>query len=146
MSSTGLEVFDKTLQTTNIWLDDVMRTVGPDRHLAWHVLGAVLRTLRDRLPEELAAHLGAQLPLLIRGAYYERYRPGRGVAPLYTEDEFLQHITDDLGVVRPVNVRAATRSVLAVLGHRITPEQAEKVRHALPERIRALWPAPGEPV
>lgn len=42
MSATGLEVFDKTLQTTNIWLDEIMGAIGPDRHLAWHVLGAVL--------------------------------------------------------------------------------------------------------
>lgn len=66
MSATGLDVFDRTLQTTNIWLDDIMAGLGPDRHLAWHVLGAVLHALRDRLPLDQAAHLGAQLPLLVR--------------------------------------------------------------------------------
>jgi uncharacterized protein (DUF2267 family) len=45
MSASGLIVFDKTLQTTNIWLDDLMADQGPDRQLAWHVLGAVLQTL-----------------------------------------------------------------------------------------------------
>ena len=69
MSTTGLEVFDKTVQTTNIWLDEIMERMGPDRHVAWHILGAVLRTLRDRLPLDDAAHLGAQLPLLVRGLY-----------------------------------------------------------------------------
>lgn len=49
MSATGLDVFDKTLQITNIWLDEIMADLGPDRHVAWHTLGAVLRTLRDRL-------------------------------------------------------------------------------------------------
>ena len=34
MSATGLDVFDKTLQTTNIWLKEIMQTVGPDRHRA----------------------------------------------------------------------------------------------------------------
>ena len=75
MSANGLDVFDKTLQTTHIWLDDIMKVLGPDRQVAWHVLGSVLRAIRDRLPPDLAAHLGAQLPLLIRGAYYDRYRP-----------------------------------------------------------------------
>jgi hypothetical protein len=50
MSATGLEVFDKTLQTTNLWLDDISKEIGPDRQVAWHVLGAVLHALRDRLP------------------------------------------------------------------------------------------------
>lgn len=40
MSATGLDVFDKTLQTTNIWLDEVMADSGPYRQTAGHVLGA----------------------------------------------------------------------------------------------------------
>jgi hypothetical protein len=42
MSATGRDVFDKSLQTTNIWL------VGLDRQIAWHVLGASLRAPRDQ--------------------------------------------------------------------------------------------------
>ena len=71
MSATGLEVFDRTLQVTNTWLDEMMETLPRDRKLAWHVLAAVLRTIRDRVPINLAAHLGAQLPLLVRGTYYD---------------------------------------------------------------------------
>ena len=143
MSSTGLDVFDKTLQTTNIWLDEIMQTLGPERNVAWHVLGAVIRALRDRLPAELSAHLSAQLPLLVRGAYYDRYRPGHGIAPLHTDDDFLHHVAEDLGGIRPVNVRKATQSVFAVLVHHVTPEQVEKVKASLPASIRALWPEHG---
>ena len=78
MSATGLDVFDKTLQTTHIWLDKLMEEIGADRRTAWHVLGAVLRTIRDRVPLETAVHLGAQLPLLVRGTYYDQWdSPGR---------------------------------------------------------------------
>ena len=77
MSATGLDVFDKTLQTTHIWLDELMEEIGPDRQVAWHVLGAVLRAVRDRVPLELAVHLGAQLPLLIRGTYYDQWSSPR---------------------------------------------------------------------
>ena len=49
MSATGLDVFDQTLQITNIWLDEIMAKLGPDRQVAWHALGAVLHALRDRL-------------------------------------------------------------------------------------------------
>lgn len=146
MSTTGLDVFDKTLQTTNIWLEEVMETVGPDRKVAWHVLGAVLRTLRDRLPPELAAHLGAQLPLLVRGAYYDQFRPGHSPERLNTDDEFLTHVAGDFGGIRPVNVRAATSSVLSVLDRHVAPGLAEKVKVAMPVRIRALWPAAGKAV
>ena len=34
MSATGLDVFDKTVQTTNIWLGEIMEHHGPDRKVA----------------------------------------------------------------------------------------------------------------
>src|SRR4051795_9940156 len=90
MSATGLDVFDKTLQTTNTWLNEIMSDLGPDRHIAWHVLGAVLRTTRDRLPIGLAAHLGAELPLLVRGTYYDQFRPAEQPDVTRSLDEFLE--------------------------------------------------------
>lgn len=139
VSTTGLDVFDKTLQTTNIWLDEIMEVIGPERGVAWHVLGAVLRTLRDRLPLGLAAHLGAQLPLLVRGTYYDQFQPGRDIERVNTEGEFLSHVAAEFGGIRPVNVRLATKSVLAVLRRHISPGLAEKVGEALPGHIRTLW-------
>ncbi|HUB46138.1 MAG TPA: DUF2267 domain-containing protein [Acetobacteraceae bacterium] len=141
MSATGLEVFDRTLQTTNIWLDEVMEAVGPDRRLAWHVLGAVLRTLRDRLPSPLAAHLGEQLPLLVRGVYYEHFDPGHAPLPLYTEDEFLAHVDAECGSARPINLRRAVPIILRVLDEHTSPGLTKKLRHALPRHVRTLWPA-----
>lgn len=144
MTATGLDVFDRTLQITNIWLDEMMGELGPQRQVAWHTLGAVMRTLRDRLTIELGAHLGAQLPLLVRGAYYDQFQPARVPARFRTEDEFLSHVSDNLSGTRPVDVRQATRCVFAVLNRHVTPELVEKVQDALPEAVRALWPAPGE--
>jgi hypothetical protein len=87
MSANGLDVFDKTLQTTHIWLDEIMAEIGPDRQVAWHVLGVVLRAVRDRIPLELAMHFGSQLPLLVRGTYYDQWHaaawtksPGRSTS------------------------------------------------------------------
>lgn len=140
MSATGLEVFDRTLQTTNIWLHDIMDDLGPDRHVAWRVLGAVLRAVRDRLQVELAAHLGAQLPLLVRGAYYEQWKPGGMPKPSRHVDEFLHEISEDVSDLRPINSIDATKSVFKVLSRHIDRGQAENVRDALPHHIRDLWP------
>jgi len=140
MSTTGLDVFDKTLHLTNFWIDEVMEAVGPDRKLAWHVLGAVLRTLRDRLPPELSAHLAAQLPLLVRGTYYERFQVGHHPERIDTEEEFLAHVAADLDGTWPLDLRRSTRLVLAVLEEHIAPGMAEKLKHVLPQQIRSLWP------
>ena len=76
MSATGLAVFDTTLQKTNGWLKDLMHELGwDDRHKAYLALRATLHALRDRLTVEEVAQLGAQLPMLIRGFYYEGWDP-----------------------------------------------------------------------
>jgi uncharacterized protein (DUF2267 family) len=143
MSATGLDVFDKTLQTTNIWLDEIMAEVGPQRQLAWHALGAVLHAVRDRLPTGLAVHLGAQLPLLVRGLYYDQWHPTDQMLKQRSAQIFLDHVARSLEDTRPVNVKDATQAVFKVLNHYIDPHQVEKVRQSLPENIRAIWPMAG---
>jgi uncharacterized protein (DUF2267 family) len=140
MSASGLEVFDKTLQTTHIWLDQIMREIGPDRHVAWHVLGAVLRTLRDRVPLGLAAHLGAQLPILVRGAYYDQWSPSDKPLELRNAQEFLEHVGKLLKDTRPVNVATAVRAVFATISAHVPEGQVRKIRDSLPKDIRAMWP------
>jgi uncharacterized protein (DUF2267 family) len=141
MAATGLDVFDKTLQTTNIWLDELMEVIGPDRQVGWHTLGAVLRTLRDRLPVGLSAHLGSQLPLLVRGLYYDQWEPEKPIDKTRSVEEFLERVGEQLENIRPVNVRDATRAVFHVLSQHLDRGQSVKVREALPEDIRcSLWP------
>jgi uncharacterized protein (DUF2267 family) len=139
MSATGLDVFDKTVQTTNIWLDKVMADIGPDRRVAWHALGAVLHTVRDSIPAELGAHLASQLPLMVRGAFYEGYRPGPRARRRRDQEEFLQSVGRELSDTRPVNVRDATSSVFTVLSEHLPRGQCEKIRDSLPEEVRSLW-------
>jgi uncharacterized protein (DUF2267 family) len=140
MSATGLDVFDKTIQTTNIWLDEIMIDHGPDRRVAWDILGAVLRAVRDRLPPQLAAHLGAELPLMVRGAYYDRYRPSELPDKTRTLDEFLERIASGLKPGRPIDPGDAARTVFRVLVHHVDLGQSAKIRDALPKEIQALWP------
>jgi len=139
MSATGLEVFDKTLQTTNIWLDEIMAEIGPDRRVAWKVLSVVLHKLRDRLPVELSAHLGAQLPLLVRGVYYDQYRPAAQPTGAKTLDAFVEDVADWLSDTRQVDPKAAIDAVFGVLSRHVPQGQLAKVRQALPESLRSSW-------
>jgi uncharacterized protein (DUF2267 family) len=140
MSAMGLDVFDKSIQTTNIWLKEICEEVGPDRQIAWHVLGSTLRALRDRLQPDLAAHLAAELPLVVRGAYYDRYRPSEQPRATRSRAEFVKSIEADLQNIRPVNPEQAAQCVFQVLNRHIPKGQIDKVRGALPEGVRELWP------
>ena len=139
MASTGLEVFDRTLQITHIWLGEIETRIGPDRHLAWRVLGAVLHALRDRVPLELAAHVGAQLPLLVRGLYYEGFDPTGLPHRERTLEGFLKHVEAGLTATRPMAPRVATQAVFRVLAHHMDPGQVSKLVQALPQPVRDLW-------
>jgi uncharacterized protein (DUF2267 family) len=141
MSANGLEIFDKTLQVTNIWLCEIMEQLGPDRHMAWKVLSTVLHELRDRLPAPLAAHLGAQLPLLVRGAYYDQYEPGRQQSDCRTAEEFTAEVAKWLSDFRPVDPDEAVRAVFGVLTRHVSGGQIAKVQNALPASIRDYWQA-----
>jgi len=139
MSATGLEVFDKTLQITNIWLNEISERIGPDRQVAWKVLSIVLHKLRDRLPVELAAHLGAQLPLLVRGVYYDQFAPGRMPGDCSTPEEFRAEVAEWLADTRPVDPDEAIAAVFGVLNRHLSDGQLAKVRQALPKGLKLLW-------
>ena len=140
MSTTGLEAFDKTLQLTHIWLDEISDKVGPDRHVAWRVLGAVLHVLRDRLPVDLSAHFGAQLPLLVRGLYYDRYEPSKQPSKIASAEDFAEQVAELLEDSRPMRPELAVKTVFAMLSRHLSAGLLDNVRLALPQSIRALWP------
>ncbi len=139
MSANGLDVFDKTIQTAHVWLNEIIEQLGADRQVAWKVLGTVLRALRDRLPVELAAHLGSQLPLIIRGAYYDQFTPARQPSDCDTPEEFAASVAEGLGDTRLADPDDAIRAVFSVLERHVSEGQLTKVRYALPRGIRMAW-------
>jgi uncharacterized protein (DUF2267 family) len=141
MSATGLAVFDETVQKTNIWLKEVAEELGSDRPRAYQALRAVLHCLRDRLTIQEAAQLGDQMPMLVRGIYYEAWRPAGKQEKIRTLQEFLARLSTHLSGA-PIEPESAARAVFQVLKNHITPGEVEEVIHELPRDIRALWPQP----
>ena len=139
MSASGLEVFDKTLETTHIWLNEICNDLGPDKQVAWKVLSTVLHKLRDRLPIGLSSHLGAQLPLLVRGVYYDQFEPSKVPTECNSREEFVAEVAEWLNDTRPVDPDLAVRSVFGVLSRHISEGQVNKVREALPRSLRQSW-------
>ncbi len=140
MSATTIKAFDTTLQLTNVWLHELSEEMGTDdRHRAYHALRAVLHALRDRLTVEEVAALGAQLPLLVRGIYYEGWHPRD--KPLKTgREDFLAAIREAFRDDPDVDPERIIRAVLWVLSRHVTAGEIESVKHLLPAKLRSLWP------
>ncbi len=74
----NVEVLGRTVQQTEIWLNEISERLGTgSEEEAYQALRAVLISLRDRIGTDNAAHLSAQLPVLIRGIFYDASIPPR---------------------------------------------------------------------
>ena len=132
--------FDRTVQKTHMWLNELsaqMAWEGQDK--AYAALRATLHALRDRLPPVEAAELGAQLPMLIRGFYYEGWTPTGKPLKERRKKQFLAHIDEELKDRRLGSSEEIARSVFKVLKHRITQGDMQDVTHILPREIRKLF-------
>ena len=71
-----MKLFEKSSDKADAWVKDMMVCLDTtDPHLALHALRAGLHALRDRLTVEEAAQLAAQMPMTIRGLFYENWHP-----------------------------------------------------------------------
>jgi uncharacterized protein (DUF2267 family) len=141
--TTGLDTFDKTVQESNLWLKDVMERLNTyDRHHAYSTMRAVLHVLRDRIGPENAAHLGAQLPMLLRGLFYEGWDPTGKPTKERHENAFLAHIARELPrAAGPGEIEQGAVAVLDVLSKHIDRGAAVKLAAILPQDLRRFWPA-----
>jgi uncharacterized protein (DUF2267 family) len=139
--TTGLDTFDKTVQESNLWLKDVMERLNTyDRHHAYSTLRAVIHALRDRIGPENAAHLGAQLPMLLRGLFYEGWDPTGKPTKERHENAFLAHIARELPRATNREIEAGACAVLDVLSKHIDRGAAVKLAAILPQDLRKFWP------
>ncbi len=140
MSQTSLTAFETTLQTTNIWINDVLDRLGwQDRQRAYHALRAVLHALRDRLPVDQVAALAAQLPMLVRGFFYEGWHPHGKPARERHREDFLAHVAAAFREDPTVDPERVVRAVFQVLSGHVTGGEVEGVKHSLPAELRSLW-------
>src|SRR4051794_39910017 len=116
MAELQLPVIDKTIHKTRLWLDDVMaatETIGWAR--AFRALRAVLHALRDNLDVEANARFAAQMPLLVRGVFYEGWRPRLGESPAATVDDFIGQVGGAFGDLPRMDLERVCRGVFMVL-------------------------------
>ena len=137
--STGLDVFDTTIQKTNMILEEIEEYYHwqDRRHQAYAILRLVLTTLRDRLTVEDAARFGAQLPLILRGAYYDQWSPGKTPIKM-NKQEFINHIAEHFAYdVQGGHEKLITFVIKTVMKH-ISYGEEEKIKGMLPKDLADL--------
>lgn len=76
MGMTGIETLDRAPHLAGEWIDAICDGLGwADRMAACRMLCAALHAIRDAVPPDEAAALGRGLPVILRGLYFEDWRP-----------------------------------------------------------------------
>jgi uncharacterized protein (DUF2267 family) len=142
MTSTRLDVFERSIQKAGRWIDDLERYMGWENpHQTYEALGVVLHVLRDRIPVHQAVALGAQLPLLLRGLYFQNWDVSRSPGKYRHARDFLAHVREGLIEHRLefVPEERLVEGVVAVISQRISEGEYASLRRALPAEIRRYF-------
>jgi uncharacterized protein (DUF2267 family) len=138
---TAISDLNAAVHAAEDWIDDLMRRLGwQDRERVYLALLATLHALRDCLTRDEAAYIGAQLPTLLRGLYYEGWHPSAGPATR-SRSAFLERIHDGVRRDPGVDTEQVARAVFALLAARLPAVEIENAKAATPSVLHNLWPS-----
>jgi uncharacterized protein (DUF2267 family) len=142
MSETSFSTFKTTEDKTNRILHEIEQAYGWSKEQRTHsyaALRAVLHALRDRLPVNEAAQLGAQLPMLVRGIYYTGWDPS-AVPMKMNRDEFMQRIRESFRYEIDGDIDELVNTVLQALRHYITDGEWGDIKSVMPKELASALP------
>jgi len=140
MSDLGLPLIDETVNTTNAWLNEISGRNGIGKKDAYHVLRAGLHALRDRLTADEAVHLSQQLPTLVRGIYFESWRPAETPVLDRSLEAWLATLEGHLLAANAdaLPPKAAAEAVFSVLKSHIDEGECRHLEVQLPGEVADL--------
>jgi uncharacterized protein (DUF2267 family) len=142
MGETGLSSFDTTVDKTNHILHDIEQAYGwpkERRNQSYAALRGTLHALRDRLPVDTTAQLAAQLPVLVRGIYYDGWNPS-AVPMKMNREEFLARVRRDFPYTIEGDIPQLVDTVLQSLRRHISPGEWDDMKGRLPKDLAAALP------
>jgi uncharacterized protein (DUF2267 family) len=144
MKLTGLEVFDSSIQRTNSWLKDLMQELNwSDRRKTYLAFRCALHALRDHMPVNEAVFLGEQLPMMLRGAYFEHWNPEGKPQKLNSQSDFFDTLSIYLARdgESTSGAESVMRAVFRFLERKAADGEIEDVRRIVPKVLDDLWPS-----
>ena len=136
------DTFDHAVARTRNWIDAIAwRLGGRDSRAGYCALRAVLHLVRDRLPLPQSLALGARLPLLIRGIYYEGFSPHAARPKVRHLEEFLGLLQRELRSQGELELdpQRALDAVFDKLRTHLGTTEIDELLHALPAGMRLLF-------
>lgn len=139
MSDTGFPLFSKAVDDANRLLKDIERAEGWENHRneSYAALHSVLHTFRDRMTVDQAAHFASQLPLLVRGIFYDGWRPSK-VPVKMNREGFIAAVRQEFPYKVHTSIEDLIVVVMQALVNATTEDIVDKTVSLLPTDLREL--------
>ena len=125
---------------TNVWLKDILDQLKwQSKSSVYQALRSTLHALRDRLRVEEAVQLAAQLPLLIKGVYYDGWTP-LDKPQKYKKEEFARRVHEQFQFDPDLNPAEIIRAVLRVMYRHMGEGEFGDVKSNMPAGIQEWFP------
>ena len=131
---------DKSTQKTKEWLHEIQSELGwKDENMVYVATRSVIQTLRDRLPVEEAVELGDELPMVMKGMYYEGYTATGKPEKIKNREEFFAKVQEK-SPNKPLKTQEATSAVFSILEKKLSGGgEIKQVRNNMPKDIQKFW-------
>lgn len=131
------DAFDTAVQKGNIWLKDIEQAGKlRSRFQAYAALRSVLHALRDCAPPAEAVKFSAQMPLMVKGMFFDGWKVSPKPMRL-SREEFEAYVRRGLKDQTGVDPSTALRAVLATVQRHISPSVLETFQLVLPREVHA---------
>jgi uncharacterized protein (DUF2267 family) len=138
-----IHVFERTTHEAHEWVNDLAgRTGWSNEREVLRLLRTVLTKIRDHLPVNEMAQFSAQLPMLVRGMFFEGWQPKLTPVQERHAEDFIAAVDAQVGDVIDYQGPSDIKAVFNVINAHISRGEVEDVRACLPQELRDLWPAP----
>ncbi|MFY1683019.1 DUF2267 domain-containing protein [Micromonospora sp. WMMD730] len=142
MAEQLMSAIESSVDKTNLILKDIEDAYGwprTRRNQSYAALRTVLHLLRDRMTVQECAEFSAQLPMLVRGIYFDGWRP-EDVPVKLNRDDFLYEVRQGFPYDVEGGPERVARVVLDALRRHVTQGEWQDVKAGMPRDLQRLIP------
>ncbi len=140
MAMTGIPALDHAPQVFAEWLNELCKELGwSEKSRANLLLHETLHAIRDFLTVDEAADLASQLPVLVRGVFYEGWNPSKTPVKPRNKSDLLARISARFSKQPIEDPEKAVAAVFSLLRRHVAGGEIDQVRHALRRSIQEMW-------
>ncbi|MGB3390393.1 MAG: DUF2267 domain-containing protein [Pseudaminobacter sp.] len=141
MAGTSMVNFTQAAQQAQQWVNELAEDLNWNERRAYHLLRCVLHALRDWLSPEEMTDLSAQLPVLIRGIYFEGWKPLETPVWERKKEDFIERVQEAFSDDLLNDPDRAVAAVFRLLDRHVSHGEIVQVRNSMKKSLRGLWPA-----